>query len=158
MLLPYFTYFFWKTKRGLELVSLSHFRHDFWRKYFSCYILLPEQISLSDCLYFVRYWAKCVFNCLLTRLWRKKLWSQPNLSNKSVFSMSPNSWDKNTNIWRLKSAIKMKYKAFFIIFKGLSLKQIKQLFLEGKSSTLRVISNIFLFHILSFLVCTLPRI
>ena len=31
----------------------------------------------------------------------------------------------------------MKSKAFFIIFKGLTLKQIKQTFLEGKSPTLR---------------------
>ena len=27
----------------------------FEEKYFSCYILLPDQISLSGCLYFVRY-------------------------------------------------------------------------------------------------------
>ena len=31
---------------------------------------------------------------------------------------------------------KLKQKAFFIIFKGLSLKQIKQVFLEGKSAIL----------------------
>ena len=29
----------------------------FEEKYFSCYILLPDQILLSGCLYFVRYWA-----------------------------------------------------------------------------------------------------
>ena len=29
--------------------------------YLSSYTLTPDQISLSDCLYFVRYWAKCVF-------------------------------------------------------------------------------------------------
>ena len=32
----------------------------------------------------------------------------------------------------------MKLKAFFIIHKGLSLKQIKHFFLEGKSPTLRL--------------------
>ena len=32
---------------------------------------------------------------------------------------------------------KMKQKAFFIIFEGLSLKQIKQTFLEGESPTLK---------------------
>ena len=30
------------------------------KKYFSCYILLPDQISLSNCLYLVRYWVICV--------------------------------------------------------------------------------------------------
>ena len=40
----------------------------------------------------------------------------------------------------MKKAFKMKQKAFFIIFKGLSLKQIKQIFLEGESRpTLKVI-------------------
>ena len=38
---------------------------------------------------------------------------------------------KNLNIVRTKKAFKMKYKAFFMIFKGLSLKQEKQIFLEG---------------------------
>ena len=32
----------------------------FEEKYFSCYILLIDQVSLSGCLYFVRYWAICV--------------------------------------------------------------------------------------------------
>ena len=36
----------------------------------------------------------------------------------------------------MKRALKMKLKTFFIIFKGLSLKQIKQLFLEGESPAL----------------------
>ena len=30
------------------------------RKISSCYILLTEQISLSGCIYFLRYCAKCV--------------------------------------------------------------------------------------------------
>ena len=32
----------------------------FEEKCFSPYILLSDQISLSDCLYFLRYWAICV--------------------------------------------------------------------------------------------------
>ena len=32
----------------------------FEEKYFSGYILLIDQISLSGCLYFMRYWAVCV--------------------------------------------------------------------------------------------------
>ena len=50
-----------KTKRGLELVYLPHFLRDFRRKkYYCCYILLPDQISMSGCLHFVRYWAICI--------------------------------------------------------------------------------------------------
>ena len=41
----------------------------FEEKYFSPYIPLSDQISLSGCLYFVRYWAICV---VLTRLRRHK--------------------------------------------------------------------------------------
>ena len=31
----------------------------FKEKCLSCYILLPDQISLSDCHYFLKYWAIC---------------------------------------------------------------------------------------------------
>ena len=43
--------------KGLGLVSPPHFVHIFQEKCFSYYILLTDQISLSDCLYFSRYWA-----------------------------------------------------------------------------------------------------
>ena len=32
----------------------------FQEKCFSSYILLADQISLPDCLYFLRYWSVCV--------------------------------------------------------------------------------------------------
>ena len=51
---------FWKTKRGPRQVFLPHFQHDFWRKIFSLYIVLTDQISMSDCLYFLRYRVICV--------------------------------------------------------------------------------------------------
>ena len=35
----------------------------FEEKYFSCYTLLTNQISLSGCFYFVKYWTICVL-CL----------------------------------------------------------------------------------------------
>ena len=50
-----------KTEGSLERFSLNHFLHDFEEKYFSRYSLLIDQISLFDCLYFVKYWAMCVF-------------------------------------------------------------------------------------------------
>ena len=43
---------------------------------------------------------------------------------------------KNFNILRTKGAFRRKLKAFFIFFKGLSLKQIKQFCLEGEGRTL----------------------
>ena len=42
---------------------------------------------------------------------------------------------KNLNILRTKRAFKIKQKAFFIIFEGLSLKQIRKKKLEGDSPT-----------------------
>ena len=50
-----FKAFFFLKKRGLELVSLPHFLHDFENKYLSRCILLTDQISLPDSLYLVRY-------------------------------------------------------------------------------------------------------
>ena len=50
-----------KTKRGLELVSLPNFLHDLKKIFLTLYsILLTDQISLPDCLYFLRHWAVCV--------------------------------------------------------------------------------------------------
>ena len=50
--------------------------------------------------------------------------------------MTKKSW-QNYNILRTKRAFKAKWKAFFIIFKRLSLKQITQFLLHGKSPTLK---------------------
>ena len=49
----------------------------------------------------------------------------------------PKKQDKKLNILRTKRAFKMKQKAFFVIFEGLSLKQITKYFLEGKSWALK---------------------
>ena len=43
-------------------------------------------------------------------------------------STCPKSQDNNLNILRMERAFKMKYKVFFIIFEGLSLKQINFFF------------------------------
>ena len=40
-------------EKGLGIVSTPHFVHGFQEKCFSCCILLNDQISLSDCLYFL---------------------------------------------------------------------------------------------------------
>ena len=56
--------FFKNIKKCLELVTLPHFPHSIWKEYFSFYVLLIDQISLSGCLYLVRYWAYVYWNCL----------------------------------------------------------------------------------------------
>ena len=43
-------------KKGLEMFLYHTLYMIFKEKCFSCYILLTEQISLPDCLYFLRYW------------------------------------------------------------------------------------------------------
>ena len=64
----YFTLSFF-LKRGLELDSLPHFLHNFCRKiFFLLYTLLTEEISLSGCLYFVRYWAICALQLFVNQV------------------------------------------------------------------------------------------
>ena len=49
--------------KGLGVVSLSHCVYDISKKKkkcFSCYVLLTDQISLPDCLYFMKYWSICI--------------------------------------------------------------------------------------------------
>ena len=55
------------SEKGLGLVFPSHFMYGFQEKYFSCYILLTDQISLSDCLYFSRYRAICVLQLFVNQ-------------------------------------------------------------------------------------------
>ena len=42
-------------EKGLGTVSPPYFVYDFLKKRFLCYLLLTDQISLSDCLYFLRH-------------------------------------------------------------------------------------------------------
>ena len=51
-------------KRVREITSPPHFVYDFSRKIF---LLLYDQISLSDSLYFLRYWVICVLQLFVFR-------------------------------------------------------------------------------------------
>ena len=55
-----------KTRTSLELVSQPHFCIIFEEKYFSCCILLIDQLSLPGCPYFARYGAICLLQLFLT--------------------------------------------------------------------------------------------
>ena len=57
-------------EKSLGLVSPTHFVYDFSRKMF---LMLYSINSICDC------------NCLLTRLWRHKIWDSPYLSNQVVW-------------------------------------------------------------------------
>ena len=97
---------------------------------------------MSSCFYFVRYWTICVLQLYVNQVvtsWRQ-FWSWPYayLSSQAIFPAWPKCRDKNFNILRTKRAFKPKWKTFFIIFKGLSIKQMIQNFLEGESPTLWV--------------------
>ena len=68
-----------------------------------CYIPLTDQISLSDCLYFLRYWAICVLHlfvyCMCIRVYCMCIAFR--------FSKWPKCQAKNLNILRTKRAFKM---------------------------------------------------
>ena len=56
------------SEKGLALVSPPHFVYDFFKKKcLSCYILLTDQIPLSDLLDFSRYWAICVLQLFVNQ-------------------------------------------------------------------------------------------
>ena len=46
------------------------FRIIFAEKYLTCYVLLIDQLSLSGCLYFVRYWAIFVLQLFVNQILR----------------------------------------------------------------------------------------
>ena len=125
MLLPHIR-FFEKSEKGLEQVSQTHFLHILGRKKFILFycILLIDQVSLSECLYFVRCWAISVLQLFVNQAVTSWILKFTLLSNQVLFSTWPKSLDKNLNISRTKRAFKIKWKAFIIIFKGLSMKQI----------------------------------
>ena len=58
------------SEKGLGLVSPAHFVYDFSRKLFLVLHstdLRTDQISLSDYLYFSRYWAICVLQLFVNQ-------------------------------------------------------------------------------------------
>ena len=60
-------------EKNLGIVSQLHFVYDFLKKKcFPWYILLSDQISFSDCLYFLRYWATRVLELFVNQQWFTK--------------------------------------------------------------------------------------
>ena len=105
------------SKKGLGLLSPPHFVHGFSRKLFpmlhSIKILLTDQISLSDCLYFTRYWAICVLLLFVNQAVTSKNLKLTLLFWSSRFDTWPKSQDKSfiKTFWymAIKSRQKLKY-------------------------------------------------
>ena len=73
----------------------------FQEKYFSCYILLTDQISLSDCIYFSRYWTICASQLFVNHTGIIKIEINFIFLIKPLWYMTK-SQDKNLNILRTK--------------------------------------------------------
>ena len=76
----------------------------------------------------MRYWSTHVLQLFVNQVVMSWILKLTLFSNQAAFSIRPKSHDKNLNILGTKKAFKMKQKAFFIIFKGLSMKQFTQIF------------------------------
>ena len=54
------------SEKGLGIVSPSHFVYNFSKKNISQ--ILTDQISLPDCLYFLRYWSICLLQLFVNQV------------------------------------------------------------------------------------------
>ena len=69
--------------KDLGIVSPSHFVYDFLTKVNLMLILLTDQISLFECLYFFRYWAISVLQLFVNQAETSKI-LKLTLSFKSI--------------------------------------------------------------------------
>ena len=81
-------------------------------KCFSCFILLTDQISLSNCLHFLRYWGICVLQLFVFQVMTSFILKRTISFKQSCFSTWPKNQDKDLNILRTKTALKVKQKTF----------------------------------------------
>ena len=106
---------FEKIENGLVLVSLPHFQHDFEEKRFSCEILLPNQISFSNCFYFLRHWEICVSQLFVNQV----VTSYIDFQIRLIFLIKPFLlhlciFCYNSNTVRAKRAFKIKKNNFLL--------------------------------------------
>ena len=92
-------------EKSMGIFSSLHFVCDFSRKSFSCYILLTETISFSDCLCLFRYWAMCVLQLFVSQfLHDQKV--KTILRKKNIFR-----WNKK----HFSSLLRLKYIVILIM-------------------------------------------
>ena len=127
MLLPHIK-LFQTIERVLELVSLPHFLHDFWREIF----LLLYSINWPNFIFWLLLLREILGNLSIVII----CWLVCDVIDFEInlifltkpFLQWPKNQDKNLNFLWMKRAFKIKYKTVFIIFKVLSLKQMKNYF------------------------------
>ena len=112
----------------MELVSLLHFPHNFWRKIFFllCSINWPNFIVWLTLLCEI---LGKMCNAIVCKPGCNVMNFEVNLIFLTLFFLHDQKvLTKTLNILRTKRAFKMKSKAIFIIFKELSIRQITQIF------------------------------
>ena len=107
-------------EKGVRMVSPPRFVYE---KCFSCYILLTDQISLSNYLYFLRYWAIYIYcNFLITKLWRDKFWNY--LPIQTVFLHDQKFKTKIVVSWERKGLLSWSKKRFSSFLKAFQLRKV----------------------------------
>ena len=68
------------------IVSSPHFAYDFSKKktFFMFYSII-DQISLLDCLYFLRYWSICVLESFVNQVKASQILKLTYLSDQTAF-------------------------------------------------------------------------
>ena len=95
------TLLFSKIKLFLQsTVDFATFHYCFEKNYFYCYILLVDQVLVSRCLYFVRYWAIFRFELFANQVLNCKVNFVYLI--KSFFLHGQKVMKKNSNILRSK--------------------------------------------------------
>ena len=79
---------------------------------FLCYILLIDQISLSGCFYFSRYWSICILQLFVNQATHHKIWNQPCLSNQAVLLHDQKVKIKILISWERKELLRWNKKEF----------------------------------------------
>ena len=120
------------------------------KSYAKCYILLPDQISMSGSLYFVRYWAKCILQLFVNQVVTSK-----------VLKLAFHFW--SSHFFYMTKMSRQKFDEFktnfFIIFKGLLLNQIEENFFgrwESDFNWRQYVANnskFFFIHALRKIIC-----
>ena len=89
-------------------VSPPPFANDFSRRMFLSYILLTDQISLPNRLYFLIYWSICVLQLFVNQVLTSRILKLTLSFQSRSFPTLPKSQDKYLNTLKTKRAFSVK--------------------------------------------------